>query len=292
VKISFGIIVVDGMPFIRHQLELLYPHAHQIIICEGGDDIWKKLHGHRNSQDETIDFIQSFPDPENKIEFIQKKWRDKNHMCHEYSKRVTGDIVWHIDVDEFVDPAHIPYLISLFKKFPEYDAMAIPQIVFWGDAHTVIGAQNGTPKKWSWKWFHIDRIYRYKNGMYVHHIPQRGYYDPISKQVVQGRPFPPRFFIDRGIYTYHFSYVFPQSVLIKMKYYNERLPNCIKDGWFDNVFMKFKENREKWIASHFDVQPINPETKQNYPYRIKPLDNPLPRCLKGLEEDIQKEVQP
>lgn len=288
-KISFGIITIDGMPFIKHQLTLLYPYAHQIIICEGGDDTWEKLHGYRRSQDETIDVIKNFPDPKNKIELIQKKWKDKNHMCHEYSKKISGDIVWHIDVDEFVDPANIPYLVSLFKKYPEYNCMAPPQIVFWGDTKTILGAQNGGAE-YLFEMPSIDRIYRHKNGLYIHHLPQRGYFDPKSRNVISGKPFPEDFFTRKGIYNYHFSYVLPRSVLIKMEYYNERLPNCIKPGWYENIFMKFKENREEWIRTNFDVQPINPETGQNYLCKIKPLDRSLPACFKHLEEDINKQL--
>jgi hypothetical protein len=290
-KISFGIIVVDGMPFMKHQLRLIYPHAHEIIICEGGDDTWEGRLGYRHSQDGTVDFIKSFPDPDKKITLIQTAWKDKNHMCHEYSRWASGEIVWHIDVDEFVDPAHFPYLISLFERHGEYDAMAIPQIVFWGDTETIIGAQFGPGPEWSWEWPGVDRIYRTRPGTCIHHIPERGYYDPIKEQVTPVRHFPGEVLGDEGIYTYHFSYVLPRSVEAKMKYYNERVQNCIDDDWYRNVFMRFRENREHWIDSHFDVQPVNHETKQNYPWRINPLHRPLPGCLKELEEDISRELE-
>jgi hypothetical protein len=290
VKISYGIITIDGMPFIKHQLRLIYPHAHEIIICEGGDDTWEKLYGYRRSRDDTINVIKNFPDPENKITLVRKKWKDKNHMCHEYSRRITGDIIWHVDVDEFVDPGRIPYLVSLFEKYPEYDCMAPRQVVFWGDTETVIGAQNGGPG-YLFEMPDIDRIYRFKKGLYIHHLPQRGYYDPESRTVISGKPFPDDLFTRKGIYNYHFSYVLPKTVATKIRYYNKRLPNCIKPGWYENIFMKFRENREEWIRTKFDVQPINPETGQHYLCRIKALDTALPPCLKNLEKDICKQIQ-
>ena len=177
----------------------------------------------------------------------------------------------------------------MFQSYPQYDAMAPPQIVFWGDTQTIIGAQNNTPD-WIYKWPNIDRIYRFKKGLYIHHIPHRGYYDPVTDRVFSGTPFPEKLFTDKNVYNFHFSYILPKLVAIKMKYYDERLPNTIKPGWYENVFLKFKQYREEWIRTGFDVQPIHPDTLQNYPYRLKPLDVPLPFCLKALENDLRKEI--
>jgi hypothetical protein len=33
--ISFGMIVLNGEPFLRYNLRVLYPFAHQIIVVEG-----------------------------------------------------------------------------------------------------------------------------------------------------------------------------------------------------------------------------------------------------------------
>ena len=288
-KISFGIIVIDGMPFIRHQLSLIYPFAHEIFICEGGDDEWENLHGYRRSVDDTLNVIRHFPDPEGKICLIQKKWKDKNHMCHEYSQRATGNIIWHVDADEFIDPDHIPYMMELFEKYPEYDAMAPPQIVFWGDTKTIVGAKvdNGG---YVFEMPGIDRIYRHKKGLYIHHLPQRGYFDPDREKIVPGHLFPEKLLTCRGVYNFHFSYVLPKSVRNKMKYYNRRVPGSVKKGWYRDVFMKFSQKREEWILTRYDVQPIDPETGENFPLCLKPLDKKLPACLKDLEKDIRQEM--
>ena len=231
-KLSYGIITVDGMPFIRHQLKQIYPHAHQIIICEGGDLSWEKIHGYRHSQDGTIDIIKHFPDPDKKILLIQKDWQDKNEMCYEYSRHITGDILWHIDVDEFVDPAHIPFIKSFFKEEPAYDTIALPQLVFWGDTETIMGAKHNPSEDWSWIWPDIERIFRVKKGQYIQHIPVRGYYNPQTGAVTPCKIYPADRFLKNKIYSYHFSYVLPSSVRTKMKYYNSRLPDSIKKDWF------------------------------------------------------------
>ena len=34
-RITFGIIVLNGEPFVRYNLRAIYPFAHQIIVAEG-----------------------------------------------------------------------------------------------------------------------------------------------------------------------------------------------------------------------------------------------------------------
>jgi hypothetical protein len=68
------------------------------------------------------------------------------------------------------------------------------------------------------------------------------------------------------------------------------VPGSVKKGWYKEVFMKFQEKRQEWIDTWYDVQPIDPETGENFPLRIKPLDKKLPACLKGLVNDINQEI--
>jgi len=290
-KLSYGIITVDGMPFIHHQLKQIYPQAHQIIICEGGDVSWVKTHGYRHSRDGTLEIIRQFPDPEKKILLIQKDWQDKNEMCYEYSRHISGDILWHIDVDEFVDPAHIPFIKTFFESDSNYDTIALPQLVFWGDTQTIMGARFGPSEDWSWLWPDIERIFRVKKGLHIQHIPGRGYYHPGTGAVTPCRIFPAARFLSSEIYTYHFSYVLPKSVQTKMEYYNSRHPESIKKDWYQDIFMQFKKNREKWIQSGFDVQPLNSDKFPSYKQKLKALGGDLPPFLKNLEAELIKECQ-
>lgn len=287
-KISFCIIVIDGIPFIKHQLALIYPYAHEIIICEGGDDTWEKLYGYRHSKDATLEVIRSFPDPAGKIRLIQKRWKNKNHMCHEYSQIASGDIIWHVDIDEFIDPDHIPYMVGLFQKFPEYDAMAPRQIVFWGDTETILGVDVG--EEYLFEMPGIDRIYRRKKGLYIHHLPVRGYFDSDEERIIEANLFPDELLASRGIYNYHFSYVLPKSVENKMAYYNERVPGSTRLGWYRDVYRRFPERREEWIKSRFDVASIDSGIDYHLSCIIKPLDKTLPACLRDLEKDIIEEI--
>lgn len=283
-KITYGIIVVDGMPFIKHQLKLIYKHAHQIIICEGGDKTWNKINGYIRSQDGTIEFIKSFPDPDKKIKLIQKDWNNKNEMCHEYSKYATGDIIWHVDVDEFVDPKHIPFIKKQYEN-RKTQILSIPNYVFWGDTNTIIEAHSANG--WKDNWFCFERVFRRSPGKYIHHIPERGYYDPKTKNVLSAPTVNQQVFKNAGIFTYHFSYVLDHTVRMKMKYYNYRIPGCIKKNWYEDVFCKFKENKEKWIREDFNIQPLSQDAAGCFRERLSPLNHKLPSFLDELVKDLQ-----
>jgi len=284
-KITYGMIVVDGMPFIKHQLKLIYDYAHEIIICEGGDNTWNKINGYRKSTDGTIEFIKSFSDPLNKIKLIQKNWNNKNEMCHEYSKKATGDIIWHIDIDEFVDPKHIPFIKKQFNN-KRNQILSIPNFIIWGDTDTIVEIKN--KNSWITNWFSFERIFRRCPGKYIHHIPERGYYDPKSNRVLPAPTVGPQIFKSAGIFTYHFSYVLPQSVKTKLKYYNNRIPGCIKKDWYENIFSKFKENKNEWIKNDFNVQPLSDNSAGYCKQRLRPLDHKLPEFLAELEKELMQ----
>jgi hypothetical protein len=60
-RVSFGIIVLNGEPFVRYTLRALYPYAHQIIIAEGAAPGARNIatsDGH--SRDGTLDTLHLF----------------------------------------------------------------------------------------------------------------------------------------------------------------------------------------------------------------------------------------
>lgn len=282
-KITYGIIVIDGMPFIKHQLNLIYENAHQIIICEGGDDKWNEINNYRRSKDGTIEFIKSYPDPKNKIKLIIKNWSNKNEMCHEYSKQATGDIIWHIDVDEFVDPASISTIKELLIN---HSVVSIPNLVFWGDTSTITEVKNGN--SWNKYWFNFERIFKRDPRYYINHIPDRGYYNPKNGAILQGVMAPQNILFEKNIFTYHFSYVLPENVKMKLKYYNHRTPGCIKTNWYEKTFCNFKKLKQEWINTDYDVQPIDESKYSSFVERIRPLGFELPNFLKPLKTDLDK----
>src|SRR5271154_2512624 len=107
IKISFGIIVLNGMPFVPYCLRQLYPYAHEIIIVEGAS-----VHAANNatpdghSTDGTLESLLLFKkneDPKNIIRIITKDgfWNEKLEQSQAYTQVMTGNYLWQIDIDEF-----------------------------------------------------------------------------------------------------------------------------------------------------------------------------------------------
>jgi len=71
IKITFGMIVLNGEPFVRYNLRALYPFAHQIIVVEGSCPAARGVAGpDGHSKDGTLETLARFSreeDPENKI---------------------------------------------------------------------------------------------------------------------------------------------------------------------------------------------------------------------------------
>src|SRR3546814_19343546 len=69
-RITFGMIVLNGEPFLRYNLRSLYPYAHQIIVAEGAAPGARNIatpQGH--SRDGTLEVLRRFKqeeDPEDK----------------------------------------------------------------------------------------------------------------------------------------------------------------------------------------------------------------------------------
>src|SRR4030042_6503592 len=115
-------IVVNGEPFIRYNLENLYPHAHEILIVEGAVEKFRHAatpDGH--SLDRTVEIIKNFPDPQGKIKLIQRDgfWPEKDEMSNAYMAICTGDYIWQGDVDEFYKSADIEKIRRLLSENPD-----------------------------------------------------------------------------------------------------------------------------------------------------------------------------
>ena len=73
-RITFGIIVLNGEPFIQYNLRTIYTYAHQIIVVEGATEGAAEIStsdGHStDSTLETLRYFKSHEDPEDKIIFV------------------------------------------------------------------------------------------------------------------------------------------------------------------------------------------------------------------------------
>ena len=95
-RITFGIIVLNGEPFLRYTLRALYPFAHEIIVVEGAAPGAANIatpDGH--SLDGTLDSLRAFKDnedPEDKLAIVSRDgfWTEKDEMSASLCRACNG----------------------------------------------------------------------------------------------------------------------------------------------------------------------------------------------------------
>ncbi len=175
-KTSFGMIVKDGMPFIKYSIDSVRMVADEIIVIDGG------------SIDGTVEWCKAQDD----IQLVQGNWDDKTEQSNEYLKRAVGDWVWQLDSDEVYDESGLEVAMEVLEQ-TKAEMINLPIINFWHDLRTrVIGGLWDMP---------IRRIYRHKPGdVFVHHRP------PILQRA-SCFVVPNTGFIIESCPVYHYSYL-------------------------------------------------------------------------------------
>lgn len=144
-RITFGMIVLNGEPFLRYNLRTLYPFAHEIILVEGAALAAANIatpDGH--SLDNTLEIARQFKaseDPDGKLTIVTAEdegypngfWPGEKHQQSQaYARRATGDYLWQVDVDEFYQPNHILFVLRMLTARPDITAVSFKMITFWG----------------------------------------------------------------------------------------------------------------------------------------------------------------
>ena len=228
IRITFGMIVLNGEPFTRYNLRSLYPYAHQIIAVEGACLAAKNVatkDGH--SRDTTLETLKRFKaeeDPDNKLIIVTAEdeghkdgfWPgEKDEMSQAYAKRATGNYLWQVDSDEFYTEKNMKHILDLLDK--GVDAVSFPMITFWGGLdYTVdgyylrcLGARE------------YHRLFRWGTGYkYQKHRPptvldEHGE-DTRSKYWLRANDLE-----QMEVYLNHYSLLFPSQVKDKCDYYSK-----------------------------------------------------------------------
>lgn len=248
IRITFGIIVLNGEPFTRYCLSALYPHAHEIIVAEGA------CYGARNiatagghSRDGTLEILREFKkyeDPEGKITLVTAEdeghndgfWPGEKHeQSQAYAKRATGNYLWQIDIDEFYRDEDIKAIKKLLTENPMITAVSFKQIQFWGSIRCVVDSwylRRGMDE------FH--RLFRWGKGYsYSTHRPPT-VLDESGRDTRSINWLGKKVISSLGIYLYHYSFLFPKQVKEKALYYKDAEWSKRKDAewWANDVFMK------------------------------------------------------
>jgi glycosyltransferase involved in cell wall biosynthesis len=278
-RISFGMIVLNGEPFVRYNLRELYPFAHEIIVVEGavkGAAVNATADGH--SRDSTLETLQQFKaqeDPDDKLIIITRDgfWDEKDAMSQAYAERATGDYLWQIDADEFYMPEHIEQLITMLRNDLTITQISFMQYSFWG-----------SPDYISDGWFlrrkalfpQINRIFKWGEG--YHYVSHR----PPTIVNAQGETMQDKHWIDglttdkMGIRMYHYSLIFPKQVEEKSRYYeqvNWGEYHAMND-WAQNSFFSLK-------------RPFRVHNVYQYPSWLERFTKPQPPQIRAMWDDIQ-----
>lgn len=242
-RISFGMIVLNGQPFLRYNLRALYPFAYQIIVVEGAVVAAAALStpdGH--STDGTLQELYRFQqeeDPENKLEIVTRDgfWAEKDEQSQAYASRAGGDYLWQVDVDEFYQPQDMAAVCWLLHENPSISAVSFPQLTFWGSVNYVV---DGWYLRGGAAQFH--RLFRWQAGYrYLTHRPPT-VVDERRRDLRKLNWIDSRVMESKGIYLYHYSLLFPRQVRNKSTYYASadwaRRPAAL--DWAEEAFMNLR----------------------------------------------------
>ena len=283
-RISFGMIVLNGEPFLRYNLRALYSFAHQIVVVEGATPAAAGIattEGH--SIDNTLQVLRDFKqheDPEDKLLIVtaeQEGYPDgfwpgeKDEMSRAYARRATGTWLWQVDVDEFYQPQDMDWICGELLSRPEVQTISFKQIQFWGDLDSYVDG-----------WFlryslpEIHRIFRWGAGYrYSNHRPPT-VVDSSGVDLRQLGHVNARALARKHIFMYHYSGVLPIQVAQKSSYYSQV-------DW-----ASFGQMRE-WAESQYDRldNPYRVHNVYQYPSWLERYDGSHPPEMQAMWRDLR-----
>ena len=279
-RITFGIILLNGQPFIRYNLRALYPFAHQIIVVEGAAPAADQIstpegHSIDDSLEELVRF-QAEEDPQNKIEIVTRDgfWPEKDEMSQAYADRATGDYLWQVDIDEFYQPRDMQRILSMLQADPTITAVYFKQICFWGGFDYVVDGwylrqvQNEGPGI-------IPRVFRWRPGYrYAYHRPVT-VLDENKQDIRKINPLNGQELAEQGLYMYHYSLLFPKQVTEKSAYYGQAAwaELAQSEQWAEEVFGELK-------------RPFHVHNVYKYPSWLENFTGQHPPQIQAMRQDI------
>lgn len=242
--LSFVTIVLNGMPFIEPCLKAIYNSAHEIIIIE--ESVTNCLFAANpdgSSIDGTVEFIKSFPDPENKIRLIQGIWPEKCEMQNKALEYVTGDYVWLVDSDEIYKQDDIERIRQILAADPSISQINFIPDNFWkGFDHIFVSPQFFAPPH------HYRRLFKFVPGAYFKtHRPPTLVWPEANKSTEQMKLIDGTTTREMGIYPYHYSYVFESQVEQKIELYRRY---GWGDGWGVDLERWYREFFQRWTPEN------------------------------------------
>ena len=228
-KISFGMIVFEGDFVLKECLQQIYPHAHKIVIAEGPVKFWQER-GRTTSTDRTNEILETFPDPENKIEVVHGQFPEKDQQCNAYMNLIPDDTdyLWMVDSDEVYKAEDIEKTIKFIEQEKPTSIGVRSCSFFGGFEHNLTGFEQQTDN--------FLRIFKYEPGCswLTHRPPTMKYQSAIERKHINSD----KFFELTGVLIYHYSYVFDRQVKNKIEYYEAKVSKfkCI-ENYYEKIFV-------------------------------------------------------
>ena len=267
-KITVGIIVLNGEFLLKQVLESVYPWAHAICIAEGPVRYFWEIEKHLTSTDKTLDIIKNFPDPQSKIRLTTGIYEEKDDQCRAWFKNVPTDTDYVLCVD--ADEIHTPENIELLVKYLHDNrptSVGFKSDSFYGGFNRIIG---GFEREHSFK-----RVLKYVPGCEyrTHRQPTLS----INGKDIEGNDVHGNVLFDEtGITMWHGSYLSPLAVYRKISYYEKAVisPGKCIPNYFKDVYLNWVENPQDRIyieEKYNGVQEFIPEIRGEsktipYPY--------------------------
>ena len=282
-RVTFGMIVLNGEPFMRYNLRALYPFAHEIIVAEGAAPAAANVatpDGH--STDGTLETVRRFQaeeDPEGKVILVTAEdeghpngfWPgEKDEQSQAYARRATGDYLWQVDSDEFYMPEDMTAVLQTLKADPTITAVSFPTITFWGGFDYVV---DGWYLRRGAQIYH--RLFRWGPAYrYVTHRPptvhDREDRDLRSLRWLRGEEL-----ARQGLVMRHYSLLLPKQVVEKCEYYGTaRWARRSKaQQWAQECFLELK-------------RPFRVHNVYDYPSWLERFTGEHPPQIEAMRHDI------
>jgi len=251
-KVSFVIIVLNGMPFIKAALRSIYGFAYEIIIVEGAVEKCKfAANSDGSSKDGTVEFVKAFPDPQAKIKLVQGQWPEKCEMQNKALELCSGDYIWIIDSDEIYKEEDIDVIIEILEEDSAITQVNIPILHFWRGfdyiIHSEILNNIETPRI-----FKLD-----KPCLFITHRPPALFCKQQGKTAAEMNVLQASVLRKNGIYLYHYSYVLNEQVKQKIELYKRygwgESWGLDLDDWYSNCFLKWTPENKNEIEKKYGI---------------------------------------
>jgi len=243
-------IICNELPFLKQKLPFLYEHFEQIIFIDY--NIYNKC----NSTDGTIEYIENFYDPTNKITLIKftesnlkqinnfngVSMIEKQKMFALGSKYIKDEIniIWATDMDEFFNNNLIKIVENEFTKDDKLITIDIPEMMFVYNQFNIFKGE----EKDNSTYVCPARITKhFKNKIYGHcNFSSYGKTIKCNKE-----------------YIYHFAWVGVNRVKFKSNIYNKS--NNSEKNKINEIFLKIYLDNLKENNKYINIYHTNKDLK-------------------------------